>query len=414
MHFNPLGQNTGPIQSLPTPTFVLSPAKVQSFPESPPDFTRVRKAVGTVQINWLKNDFNRTRKLSDGENNQPSTPLRGVENNSQSVKLQSDVAQGTPKRNRMIRPFPAMEPKEFYLDEPPYILTSEVGQLDALELLRPINPLKNGIYLGFAFEFNYHLLAERPFELAWICDINSRMHTLYKFIETTIITTPTRDSFIEAFRKELFEKGGYYFSHEGGFAEKVLAHYLNEKFSWLHSEEKFLRIRSLYREHKIHHVNLNLVEDSGYFAQMKMWADDAGFRFDTVYVSNIPEWVQRSDMVSVARMKANLLKIVSPETNFIDARQPNFESGEPKIRLTRGIYDAESFPDFSPPRRVKGLRRVNPAMRSGLASLLIPPHRRKTLSGSKAFLEIILYGISKFIIGYSMEMKKCLFASIRT
>ena len=156
-----------------------------------------------------------------------------------------------------------MEPKDFYLDETPYILTTEVGQPAALEFIRSINPLKNGLYLGFAFEFNYHLLAERPFELAWICDVNSRMHTLYKFIETTIVTTPNRDSFIEAFRKELFEKGDHYFSYEGGFAEKVIAHYLNEKFSWLHSEEKFLRIRSLYMERKIHHVNLNLVEDSG-------------------------------------------------------------------------------------------------------------------------------------------------------
>lgn len=381
MTFNPAVQNTGPILVLPTPFFEPSQYDIQPLAESPPNFTQVRKDVGNRAALLAKKHIKTARKLSNGGDEQPNASKRDIENQSQLANSQLGVVQGTPKRNRAVHPFPVMEPKEFYSDEPPYVLTTEIGQQAALESIRLRNPLKNGIYLGFAFEFNYHLLAERPFELAWICDINSRMHTLYQFIETTIVTTPTRDSFIEAFRKELEAKGDYYFSHEGGFAKKVIDHYLNEKFSWLHSEEKFLRIQDLYRNHRIHHVNLNIVDDSGYFAQMKMWAETNGYRFDTIYVSNIPEWLQRTDLVSVTKMKANLLKIMSPETHFIDAKQTSFEHGEPVVRITRDIFDAESFPEFAPPPRLKGrahmrpLQVQQPQQRSGLASLFGSPSK---------------------------------------
>lgn len=247
-------------------------------------------------------------------------------------------------------PFP--EPKEFTSNDYPYVLTTEVNQLHVLQELRTIFPQKEGLFLGFAFEFNYHLLAERPVKFAWICDINKKMHTLYTFIQTTILTSPNRAAFISAFRKEISQNHDYYFGCLTGFEDKVIDHYLKEEFSWLYSDEKFLRIKNLYANKKICHAHLDLVEDSYFFGKLKEWADSNQLQFDVIYLSNIPEWLQRTSFESVTKMKTNLLQILSPQTLLIDAKQPSFERGDPTLRLTKNITHAKAFPSFTPPKQI--------------------------------------------------------------
>jgi hypothetical protein len=331
--------------------------------ERPPNFNLVRAQLRSRADSLAKKHIKMTKRLPNDEEEQPEFPPK------KAVSLPPPDSPSEAKRSCIFPSFPTVESKPFPLDEPPYVLTTEIGQQAALEALRSIKPLEKGLHLGFAFEFNYHLLAEREVEYAWICDINGRLHTLYQFVATTIVMTPNREAFVEVFRKELQEKGEYYFnSEEGRFAEKTIDYYLHSTFSWLFSEEKFLKIRSLYMKEKIHHLNLHLVEDSYFFAKLKIWAESCGYRFDTIYVSNIPEWLQRTENLSVTKMMANLLKIMNPETIFIDAKQKNFESGEPEIRFKQNIQNAESFPSFTTPRRVKG--KILPKQSSGVATLM--------------------------------------------
>lgn len=227
-------------------------------------------------------------------------------------------------------------------------MTTEIGQLAALQELRTAPSRKEGLYLGFAFEFNYHVLAERPVKFAWICDINKKMHTLYNFIQTTILSCANRDAFIAAFKKEISQKHEYYFGCPTGFEDQVISHYLEEEFSWLYSHTKFLRIQNLYRDNKICHAHVDLAEDSYFFGLLKEWADFNQLQFDVIYVSNIPEWFQRTSFNSLIQMKTNLLQILSPQTFLIDAKQPLFESKEPILRITRNITNSKSFPAFTP------------------------------------------------------------------
>lgn len=323
-----------------------------------PRFTRIRLDVGARADRMVRQRLLKSKEdvsLHDSE----------MSNRSLTFNYNPELTQIQPKRRIIEPPFPTIEKTEFSDDSNPYILTTEIGQSAALEQLRLLKPNKEGLYLGFAFEFNYHVLAERPVKFAWIGDINKKMHTIYQFIETTIVKTENKDAFIEAFRKELEEKEVYYFSWKEQFPSKVIDYYLTREFSWLYTEEKFQRIRNLYLNHQIQHVNLDLVKDTSFFVQLKKWADFHNCQFDIVYASNIPEWLQRTSYLATTTMKANLLQIMSPQTIFIDAKQEAFECGEPILRLTQYIQDAESFPHFHPARN-KGSVRMKPLQLSGM------------------------------------------------
>lgn len=306
----------------------------------------------------LANSFFKKRK----ENTE--SPSKSGKRNLTELIPETGVAKSFRASNSPLKEarFPQLEPKEFEIDEYPYILTTEVGHQTALEELRSQPPTQEGFYLGFAFEFNYHILAERSVKFAWICDINKRMHKFYLFIATTIIKIENKDNFIKALKTELINNSQEYFDCSDEFlVNTIIDHFLNLEYSWLHSEEKFQKIKNLYLNHQISHLNLNLIKDSSFFAELKLWADSQKTPFDVIYLSNIPEWLFRQssgDQEMITKMKANLLKIITPETIVIDAKQIEREKGAPEIRINRGIANAQSFPSFEPDRRPKILSRM--------------------------------------------------------
>lgn len=242
----------------------------------------------------------------------------------------------------------------FEYNDFPYIVTSEKGQAEALEKVRGYPEKKNGIFLGFAFEFNYHLLAERSVQHAFICDINLRMHMLYKFIENNIVGCESREAFLQKLKAEFEKKKNKYFGFSDG-VEKIIDYFKETQYSWLSSDEKFLKIRQLYRDKKIQHLNLNLEKDFQAFERLKNWATQNGYEFDVVYVSNIPEWVIRTG--SISALKGNLLKIITEKTLLIDARLENSKDS-PVIRVS--TKQDPTFLSFEQPKRKsKTVKRIH-------------------------------------------------------
>lgn len=253
---------------------------------------------------------------------------------------------------------PTLEKTSFKSDDYPYILTTEVGQAEALQKVKTYPEKKKGIFLGFAYEFNYHLLAERSTEHAFICDINKRMHMLYKFIAKTIVGCETRADFLQAKKNEFEKYKDIYFGFEDG-VERIIDYFKETEYSWLSSDEKFLKIKQLYLDKKIHHLNLDLEKDTKFFEELGTWATDKGYVLDVVYVSNIPEWIKRTGLISA--VKENLLKIMAPETVLIDARLIDPKSG-PEIHVrSKSDQDFLSF-DSARKQVGKGIKR----QRSGL------------------------------------------------
>ena len=266
-------------------------------------------------------------------------------------KIKSEVTYPQEDSSSSVIAFPDTLPKTFQVDSCPYILTTEIGQNEALIELNDYPAKENGVYVGFAFEFNYHLLAQRPMQMAVICDINARMHKLYDFVAKTIIHCSTRTAFLAKFRTELETNVMYYYGTNEIDIDAIINYYSNKEFSWLSSEERFLQIKSLYQENKIVHLNLNLSEDIDFFGNLKKWMDHKGYELDVVYVSNIPEWLNNAGSSALARMEANLLRIMSKNTIFVDAKRREGR-GEPLVRVTDNIK-RNGFPSFRPEKSMR-------------------------------------------------------------
>jgi hypothetical protein len=250
---------------------------------------------------------------------------------------------------------------EFAVDDAPYLVTTEEGQVEALHALSRVPPPSNGVLLGFANEFNYNILANRDVKRAVICDINARMHRVYQWTEENIRKYDYPSDFLVAFRSEIEKHPDIYESYLATPAG-VIEHY-EQDFMWTGDLRSYQKIRAMYQAGLITHVNLNLIRDEAYFDSLALWASENGYVFDSIYVSNIPEWAVRGSGLN--EMKNNLLKVLNPNTILIDAKQVRFESGKPRLRLSRGIVSMETFPDFKPVRRGLHRRMVRPILGNG-------------------------------------------------
>ena len=255
--------------------------------------------------------------------------------------------------------FPQIHKEKYESDEEPYIITSEEGQTEALQKISqyPLKP--KGIFLGFALEFNYHLLALRPTNMALICDINARMHNLYNFIaQTIVVENMNRQKFLLSLKNELETNKEYYFSTEDINIDNVIKHYSEKEFSWLFSDEKFLKVQNLYLDGKIKHLNLDLEKDKQFFVSLEEWMKQENYTLDVVYVSNIPEWFQTLGNGRIDKMKRNLLNVMDSNTIFVDAKKKD-SSGSPIVRVSINIDNEKGFPSFEAERRKK-TKSLNP------------------------------------------------------
>lgn len=272
---------------------------------------------------------------------------------SQSTEYQRKLADAAyfPFKKRLLATWmvPPSHQKGYLADEPPYLKTTECGQVEALDDLFQRKTKSNGVLLGFANEFNYNILAIRPMKRAIICDINKRMHTFYEWVANNIKKHDSPEAFLQALKSEIDSNPGYYLRFPAT-SEELIAHY-QQDFMWTSNVASYQKVRGMYMNGLITHINLDLINDSAYFDDLRLWAEQNGYVFDSVYVSNIFEWAQRSEGSSVNKAKENLLKIVSPDTLFIDAKQEFWETGEPKIRISTGIQSGDDFPSFKPSRK---------------------------------------------------------------
>ena len=238
--------------------------------------------------------------------------------------------------------------------DPPYLMTTETGHKEALKEIFALPTPSNGVYLGFAFEFNYHVLAKREVQKAFICDINPRMHTIYNWIAKTIVTAKDRKDFLEKFEAELNKHPEYYLC--SSTTQETIEHFISHRWSWLYSDKNYAQIRQLYFEGKIEHRYLNLTDKTGQFQDLGNWARDNGYVFDIVYLSNIPEWIWNAGRHHIQTMQENLNELLSPSTLLVDAKKERWETGAPKVRVATDV-SKQGFPSFRPPKRGRTSKR---------------------------------------------------------
>ncbi len=229
----------------------------------------------------------------------------------------------------------------------PYIICNEKGIEETLQKISQEPEKEHGVYLGFAFEFNYNVLVQRCVECAFICDIDGKLNQLYHWVEKTICQVKSSRDFLDLFRTMLSENSSFYFGIGWDGTEEVIDHFSKTEYGWLSSESKFTKIQSLYREGKIKHLNINLIKDCQTFEAIGAWMTKHHYTLDVLYISNIPEWIE--GMQERERLRENIMNILCQDTILIDAKKiPDKGGGWPVQRVSKGIISEKDLPNFLP------------------------------------------------------------------
>jgi hypothetical protein len=99
-------------------------------------------------------------------------------------------------------------------------------------------------------------------------------------------------------------------------------------YEWM-KEENFQYLKKMYSENRIYHLNLNILDDLNRFDILGSWIIEQNLKVDTVYVSNILDWVKRKNSQNEHKYYSNLSNLITDQiyfmTSSINAKAPQSE-----------------------------------------------------------------------------------------
>ena len=207
----------------------------------------------------------------------------------------------------------------------PYIGCNEEKQAEMLGLLTGSSQIApdRRVHLGFSVWFNLDLMSVTKPAYGIICDINDYVIDIYSGIQECLAESDDALTFVNNFRDFLIENSEDFFYGLPGDEIKKLFDIdaeLVRPGSWLQSPEKFHVIKSLHVNGRIRYLNLNIADETGIFDQIGSWMQSNNLELDTLYASNIVEWLKSSPL-HAAYVK-NLQRVSSNSTRFMQAYIP--------------------------------------------------------------------------------------------
>ena len=227
------------------------------------------------------------------------------------------------------------------LKELPYTLCNEEGQEEIFEKLQSQPTRDNSVHLGFSCWFNYDLIALRNPAFSIICDIDPNTIAMLDLIKNTTLDSASREEFLEKFKSNIESRfpdlGFCGFPPLNEVFIQGFDHFkqLVTKTGWLSTQNHFETIKRLYQEGRITHQFLDIADKSSTFQELKNWALHHDLVFDTIYDSNIWEWLDGREH-SLKTMNANLNCLINPQTYFITAWKRIAKVGHPELAMEQG------------------------------------------------------------------------------
>ncbi len=235
----------------------------------------------------------------------------------------------------------------------PYIGCNEKEQAATLAALAT-NPSKTDpqkrVHIGFAVWFNLDIMALTKPAYGILCDYDNKVMDVYQGIGESLKKSGNRREFATNFEMFLNQNSERLFSLPPAEIIKLfnIQQELTRPGSWLASEESFQTIKNLSQRGCLLFLNVNILDKQS-FLGFKSWLDTNHLELDTLYTSNIIDWLQ--DGLQRQSYLLNLQTISSPNTRFVEAisiiptrsKKPQPKQ-EPIQHIYQGIKAQELFP----------------------------------------------------------------------
>ena len=242
---------------------------------------------------------------------------------------------------------PAALQKGNYFSQTVYVGCNELQQTETLHylMLTPSSiPQERRVHLGFSIWFNFDLISITKPAYTIICDYDTKAIDIFEAIGKGLVHCEDRVSFAEYFTKFLSDNSNHLFSLEPTEVHKIfnVRNELERSDSWLYKEERFQFVRELHLKGHTLFLNLDITDEEGVFNQIQHWMEENRLILDTLYASNIIEWLH-TDHKKQVYLK-NLKMVSSDKTRFIQAYKPQDKKGEPVQFIGFGI-DSIKIPE---------------------------------------------------------------------
>jgi hypothetical protein len=286
-------------------------------------------------------------KLEDEEKQEPNHKLNN--RSTKKSRLQADTETTEPQKTHFdeLLSLSLLNSQEVSSDDHnlPYIHCNETGQKATLDYLSSIekNSVNPRVHIGFSVWFNLDIIAATKPDFAIILDIDHKVHRVYESF-SVLKDASNPNEFKELFFSQLQEKK-ILSENDLMWEQFRLEEELKKDHGFLADTEAFAYIKSMYLAEKIFFGHADLASKND-IQLIKTWCDQNQAIVQTLYLSNIMEWVieYNLDVSSSQCIKANVDFLKSQHTIIIDAFYPTLleKKGGPPLRYTLG-----ELPDFT-------------------------------------------------------------------
>ncbi|MDR3503198.1 MAG: hypothetical protein P4L79_11530 [Legionella sp.] len=269
-----------------------------------------------------------------------------------------------------------------------YINTNEHRVKPIFDQVSSFPRIPESIHIGFSGWHNFDIMSQRESSRGIICDINPENALFMHYTLKYLIGCSTRDEFIEKMTQ--FVKKNKYDGSRTNFEKNPDLHFVKPKSikfslniseeypehfavteeialeqqretSWLFTDERYHYIRNLALTDKIVVITESICAHEAFLRIRRLLTDNA-IQIDSVYVSNIGEWMWTQEQ------QANFLETISVlltdnETILIDAKIANRQNNEPPSQrciLKRDLAPELSLRDwFFPDKKQENIEELN-------------------------------------------------------
>jgi hypothetical protein len=182
---------------------------------------------------------------------------------------------------------------DYSVNSKPYILSNECNREETLKVLSRAASSEGAFHIGFSCWENYDFMVARNSCGALIADISNETSKFHQLTQKLILSSSNREKFV-ACMLEFLSADSSFLREETAEALDAIHKELFRSGSWLNTDEAFENIQSLYRNQRIIHIRMNL-KDIKAFQAVADWMRANGLYCDSLYLSNIPDWIQNGE-----------------------------------------------------------------------------------------------------------------------
>ncbi|MBX7067071.1 MAG: hypothetical protein K1X28_07560 [Parachlamydiales bacterium] len=217
------------------------------------------------------------------------------------------------------------------VDTPGYLLSNEVGRDGTKKRLGEIPICDGGVHIGFSCWENLDIMAARKSSAGIIGDISQSAYHAMSETAKTVCSVADRFEFVKTFPLEKLKIK----------SEIDVTSELDREGSWLANDDSFRTIQKLFKERSVAILQLD-IRDGMKFGEIQKCLASNGLKCDTLYLSNIFDWINESGSHSdMNKARFALNRVIRDDTAIIMASEHFAESsGLPqRVFLNCRLFD---------------------------------------------------------------------------